>query len=44
VNKGIGMGLSVVYGIAKAHEGWVNVVSKPGMGSTFEVYFPAIEQ
>jgi len=44
VNKGVGMGLSVVYGIAKAHEGWVNVVSKPGMGSTFEVYFPAVEQ
>ena len=44
VNKGVGMGLSVVYGIAKAHEGWVNVVSKPGMGSIFEVYFPAIEQ
>jgi len=44
VNKGTGMGLSVVYGIVKAHEGWINVVSKPGRGSTFEVYFPAIEQ
>ena len=44
VNKGTGMGLSVVYGIVKAHEGWVNVISKPGRGSTFEVYFPAVEQ
>lgn len=44
VDKGIGMGLSVVYGITKSHEGWVSVVSKPGKGSTFNIYFPAVGQ
>ncbi len=40
--EGTGLGLSVVYGIAKQHQGWVNVHSKSGYGSIFEVYFPAV--
>lgn len=40
--KGIGLGLSVVYGIAKQHEGWVEAVSQIGRGSTFRVYLPAV--
>ena len=38
--EGIGMGLSVVYGVATQHGGWVEVESERGVGSSFRVYFP----
>jgi len=41
--KNSGMGLAVVYGIVKDHDGWLNVESKPGKGTTFKVYLPATE-
>lgn len=44
VGKGTGMGLSVVHGIIKDHKGFVNVESRPGKGSTFYVYFPALPE
>ena len=44
VDKGLGMGLAVVYGIVKKHDGAIRVNSKVGKGTTVEVLFPVTKE
>jgi len=42
--KGTGLGLAIVYGVVKQIGGWTHVDSKPGQGTTFEIYLPRAEE
>jgi CheY-like chemotaxis protein len=44
MGKGNGLGLTSTYNIIKNHEGGITVKSKPGKGTTFEIYLPATEK
>jgi two-component system NtrC family sensor kinase len=40
VGKGTGLGLSIAHGIIRDHDGWIDVKSTIGEGSTFYIYLP----
>lgn len=42
-SKSTGLGLSIVYGIVKKHNGYINFNSEINKGTTFNIYFPAVE-
>jgi len=44
VGNGSGLRLATVYGMVNQHQGWIEVGSKVGQGTTFDLYFPVTDQ
>jgi signal transduction histidine kinase len=40
VGKGVGLGLSISYGIVRSHNGFIKVASEEGKGTLFQIFIP----
>lgn len=40
--KGTGLGLTTVFGIIKQHGGWIDIDTRPGQGTAFKIFLPAV--
>lgn len=43
MGRGAGLGLAMVYGIVRGHQGMIDVKSTPAKGTTFDIYLPVME-